>query len=301
MLNLSDELARFIEISFTDTQLPLIMDSFSMFERFSFQDYEDKYMDLIYDDENTDTVSRDQAFVNLIEGDLLSIVEMHGIRLSKDFTVSTAEFLDICSMLLLIPNLEDKSAVRYRALSGEDARTVFVQLLDRYTSITMLRAMDIVESVTEGLLDTIKELCGQEDEETLVLIDRNHRTYISKFFDFIKNSECLGLTYYEQGYATKVTTGELLELLTFSMDEYIDKLMLTKPEQAALDILSILIITKEEYELPLNKFKHLSESFTSTMTNVTRISHIMFNIMNDFGVYLEAVNQQEKIDGQNNN
>lgn len=301
MLNLSDELERFINIAFTDSRRELVFEVFSILETFSVNDYEDKYMDILYREDTIDTIVRNQIFLELLEKDLSEIITQHAITLSEDYKATIDELVEVCNLLLLIPNLEDMSSVRYRVLSEDEPRMVLVALLDRYTSLPMLRAMEILEDVSEGLIDSMKEMCGEDCQENQIVIDRNHRKYIELFFDFINRTPCLGLKFHEEGYSTKLTTEELIKLVSFNMDEHIDKTLITSPAQAALDVLSILIITKEEYEIPLTKFKIHSELFTSDTVQVTRLSHMILGIMNDFGIHLQATKQQEALDGQNNN
>lgn len=294
MLNLSEDLASFILLAFNDTRKELIFEGFKILEGFSFPNYEDSYMEVVYAEDSVDHMLKLDLFVNQLEEHLTVVINQHGIELSSDIPATLEELVEICNTLLILPNLEDMSFIRYRALSNEDPSDVLVQLLTRYSSLPMVRSMELVENVSQILIDSIKEVCGEECKESSITIDNNHLKYCNYFFEFIERTPCLGLKFFEEGYGNKLTLDELLKIITFPIEEHLDRLLELNPSQAALDVLSLLLITKEDYDVPMVKFKELSEMFTTNTLYVTRLTNMMVAILNDFGMFLEAKKQEEE-------
>lgn len=297
MLNISEDLDNFITLAFNDYQQTLLREAFGLLEAFTLPEYEDKYLQLLYDEDGVDPTARNSLFLDKMEKDLVFLIEQHAITLTKDSSIALEDLVEILNMLVLLPNLENMSTLRYRVLSEEEPRMLFIQLLEHYTSVPLLKAMELIEDVSQSLIDSMKELCGEECDDVREEIDRNHQNYIVKFFNFINHTECMGLDLHRQGYSNKLTVEELLRLIPTNMEEHIDNKIIRQPAETALDVLSILIITKDEYEIPLTKFKSVAELFTSNSLYITRLTHMMLGIVNDFGVYLEACKQQEKLDG----
>lgn len=295
MLNLSTELASYIELVFNDSRKEVILEGFKLLEGFSFPNYEDEYSDIIYNEGNVDRVIRQDLFINILTDQLVSIITQHGIELSKDFIPRLEELTEMCSVLLMLPNLEDMSFIRYRVFSEEDSKTVFIQLLGRYSDLTIVRSMELIENVSESLLEAIKELCGEQCRNSTITIDNAHLKYCNYFFDFIERTPCLGLKFFEEGYSNKLTLPELLNIITFPIEDYLDEKLELDPAQAALDVLSILLITKEDYDVPMVKFKDSSDMFTTNTLFVTRLTNMMVSILNDFGMYLEVRKKQEEL------
>lgn len=294
MLNLSNDLASYIELLFPGNRKPSVLSCFSLLEQFSLPDYETKYMDTLYSNNRSDPIDKVDIFIDLLYGDMISIIEDHDIVISKDVGASLDELIEVCNLLLILPRLEDMTSVRYRVLSEAEPTDIFVQLLERYTSLSTIRSMEIVESVSKSLIDSIEELCSTVEDNT-VTIDREHKKYAERFFAFIDNTPCLGLKLYEEGYGVKLNLDELLNLSSVPIDDLISKTLITNPAQAALDTLSLLVITKGDYDVPLVKFKDNVDVFTKDTMEVTRLSHMVLGIMNDFSNYLEAIKQQEKL------
>ena len=103
------------------------------------------------------------------------------------------------------------------------------------------------------------------------------------------NTECLGKKAFDNNI-NNLELEEVINLLDIDLPEYIDKTILieSKPAQASLDILSLLIISKDSYELPLLKFKQYNYLFTNKLENITLIENILINMINDFNDYYNA-------------
>lgn len=300
MLQLSDDMEFFIDTLFPGKKRDTVLKVFEILDSFGVKDLENPFQELIGLGRDQDPVGLDQVFLNNLTELLETLVDLHGIKLMPEGSVRLEELMDICDLLLVIPKLEDKSFIRYRVNSMDSSRMVFLSFLERYKSFSMLRGMETIGSVSVGLIEAIRGLCGNYCADTEVSLDLEHLEYIRKFFSFIENTPCVGLELKEQGYAGKVDLTELLDLLPYNLSVELDKQMVVNPAQVGLDVLSILIITKGDYKDPVNKFKQNSSIFTNNLIHVTRLSSILVNLMNDFGSCLDAI-KNKKVHYANDN
>lgn len=296
MLNLSDLTGYFIEYHFTDAQKLLLLNGFTVLETFAFDGgyYEDKYVNLIAN-ENITNDTKQLNFLVEMQSDILSVIKQHGIVINRLVTPDLSTLLEIAHGLILLANLEDYTDVAYRVHGTGTNRKILIDLLERYTMLSEVKLMESIESVEDTLIESLRELSVDALHEEAIIKDTKHQLYITRFFEFIDGHPCLGKTLYEKGYKSNLTLEELLNLLPYSVTSYIEKEETTNLPQVALDVLSLLIITRDDYDLPLFKIKKLGYLFTGDIQLLNRISNVILKIMNDFGVQLEAYKQGDKL------
>lgn len=294
MLNISEIVDYFIKISYTEELQKNIYTSFTLLEMFDVSYYEDKYLDLISRSETIDTDSKRDSFIVLLKKDILDIITEHKIQLNLDMDLSLDEVNEVAHFLYIIQNLEDYLIVDYIINSENSNRKKVCELLSKYSLLNISRILDIVDEVDDTFIEAMKQYIKYKEPEDDTVLDRKHIDYVKTFFSFIENSDCLGKRLYESGY-TNLTLNELTNIVTFNLAEYIDSRVISNPSQTALDALSLLIITKDNYTLPLFKFEQNTSLFTTKLETVTKLNNIMTNMLNDYNNYYNAVKQKEKL------
>lgn len=291
MLNLSESTLHYIENTFIDIVKEDIYQSFTLLENFGLKFYEDKYIDLI---SKSDTISNDDKadnFTFMLKGDIRSIITDHCIYLDNNVEVKLNELNEIAHFLYIIQNLEDYELVSYRLHAQDTPKNIIVDLIAYYSLLTRSRLLEIVDVVEEILIKTL-QMFIEDKTDNISSIESKHIKHIKLFFSFINNTDCLGLRFFNEGYVN-ITLEDIVNLINIDLTNYINELILTNSAQAALDVLSILIICKDTYEIPLLKFKQLNFYFTNKLENVTKLESIMFNMLNDFNMFLEVEKQKE--------
>lgn len=298
MLNLSDITGYYIEHSFTDAQKLLLLNGFTILESFNFDGgfYEDKYVNLI-SSEDTASDSKHLSFMMNMTQDLANVVEQHGIVISKDIPFDLASLVEVTHGLILLANLEDYSEVAYRVNGTSDNRTILVDLLERYSTLSKCKLMESIESVGDQLIESIRDLSKDALNEESNTVDVKHKSYLDKFFKFTEQTPCLGLTLYQKGYSTSLTFDELINILPYSLTSYVEKESITNLPQVALDVLSLLTLTRDDYDKPIFKLKLMSGLVSSDLQLIGRISAVILKIMNDFSMFLEVSKQEERANG----
>jgi len=295
MVNLSDILNLFITSKFLpDIQLK-IKNAFFLLNEFGDSFFEDRYVSILSSEETIDNTDKQDIFINILKKDLLSIVNEHFIELDSDYDITLIELVDIVSFLHLIQRLENYEDVSYRLNSEDLNKNIIIDLIVMYTSLSKVRLLEIIKTVDykliEGLKMYIKENIVQED------IDMTYKKNLDRFFNFIGTEECIGKNLYDKGYLN-LTLGELTNLMTTDIPTYIDGKIESNPAKACLDILSLLFLTKDNYNIPLYKLKTNTRVFTDKSTNVTKIVSIIEKMLVDFNTFCEGENLKEKANVQ---
>lgn len=288
MLNLSETTIQYIDYTYQEELKRVIYTSFNLLEAFGLKFYEDKYTNLISREDTIDNDTKRDTFLLLLKKDIIKIIGEHYIFLSEGVEVTLTELNEITHFLYIIQNLEDYTEVSYRLFGEGTNRHILVELISSLTILSKVRLLEIIEHVEETLIKSLKMFISDKEElKPQEVIEKERIEYVNHFFNFIDKHDCLGLRLYSSGY-TNLTLRELIDLIPFDVQKHIDNLSLTNAGQAALDILSVLIITKDNYNLPMLKFNQNSGIFTTKLENVTKYSNVILHMLNDFTQHLEA-------------
>lgn len=295
MININELTLYYIQVTFQPELQKVIYNSFSILEMFGLKFYEDKYTSLIQRDDTLTSDDKRDRFMFLLKQDVNNIITEHGITMDTDADISLNDVNEIAHFLYIVQRLEDYSDVEYRLHSLDTPKNIVTDLIQNLSLMSKSRLLDIISSVSPNLIESLKQFIDdKQPEEETETVDMKHRKYVQAFFSFIGDAECLGRDLYESGY-TNVTLEELTNLIPYSLVDNIDKKIIVNAPQAALDVLSILIITKDNYTLPIIKFSKSNQLFTGRLDNVTKLQNVMLKMLNDFTIQLEANKQKEQV------
>ena len=227
--------------------------------------------------------------------DIYDIIKDHSIVLDSDAEPTLDECNEVAQFLYIIQNLEDYDTVSYRLNAEDTPKRIIVDLIEQYSLLSKPRIMEIIEGVDYKFIESLKNFIEDKVSDEKEHIDTKHVTYIKTFFEYIgEETQCLGKDFYDRGYLN-VTLEELTNLLTYDLADYLDKNIVNKAGQTALDVLSVLIVTKDNYDMPLMKFSKFNHLFTSKLDNVTKLTGIMMSMLGDFNMFMNAKKQKEMI------
>lgn len=265
-------------------------------EQFGLKFYEDQLTELIQRDDTISKENKRDTFMLLIKQEVAKIITEHGIILDHEADITLNDVNEIAHFLYIVQNLEDYSDVAYRLHALDTPKNIVTDLIVSLTLMSKSRLLDIISEVHPNVVAALKQYIEDKEDklETVEMIDAKRRKYITTFFTFTEQTPCMGKELYESGY-TNVTLEELTNLIKFNLAENIDRRITTEAPQVALDVLSILIITKDNYTLPLMKFSKMNQLFTTKLENVTKLQNTMLAMLNDFNMYLEATNQKDLV------
>lgn len=282
---LDDLLGTYIDTNFQQELIPVIASSFQILERFQVPYYEDRFVDLLCVNDLVEKDDLRSLFLNHLNSALLGILDEHGVTLDREMEPTLMEINEVLFFLLLCQDLEDTSQLSYR-LSGFGApRTKFIDLLVYYSALSQIRAMELVESVSESLIAAMLAICS--DNQATREIDKIHHRYWTDFQEFAGKTQCLGLALKHKGFFG-LTLKETIALSSTDLAGHIESTMLTSPPQAALDLLSVLLLCKDTYQTPLVYMEANSHVYSSQLETVTKIKALVSHMLGDFSNLLQA-------------
>lgn len=293
MLNIDYTTAYYIKHTFQENVAKQFFSGFSLLEDFGLPFYEDRYTNLLSDEDSPFSESTMDIFVHFMKEDLLRIITDHSITMELDEDLTLGELLVVTDFLYRVQHLEDYTDVDYRIHSGGNSRDIFIDLLVHYTTFPRMRLMEIIDAVGENLIRAITAFIVDKKESSADdVVDREHVNYIHHFLTFIDHTACLGGELFYQGYSN-LTLAQLDSVVPFNFAEKIEEDIPSNTVQAALNVMSTLVVTRDNYINLIDKFKQNIGMFVTKNENVILIEQIFMKFMNDFTAYLKISKERE--------
>lgn len=295
MADISELTQVYITENFPEGVQQKILEALTLLDKFEIRFYEDDLEGLIAMEGMAEKDDIRDLFLEKVSRYAQSVAEEHGIFLNEDQEVTLTERIEVVQFLLLVQDLEDKSLLAYRLHSDDTPRNILTSLLGRYSYLEEFRAMEIVERVDVKLIEAMKAICKdtQLSEER---IDQKQREEWKIFSAFINNAaETLGNTLASKGYS-KIDYSSLYSLEKAFIDRCFHANETANRPQAAVDAVSLLLICKDTYQLPLMEFDKQLTPLFSNMDNVTAVKHIAMQILKDYEVFKEAYLKKQQLE-----
>lgn len=294
MADISELTQAYIENNFFPTQQQQIFEALTVLDKFEVRFYETDLENLITMEELVEKSNIQDLFLEKVSRNLNDILIEHSVILNEDYDITLRERLEITQFLLLVQDLEDKNLLSYRLYSDDNAKSIFVSLLARYSYLEEFRAMEIVQSIGPLLIEAMKRIC-KDTEMTEERIDSKQREEWKIFNAFInQQAECLGFTLVNKGY-TKIDFYNLYSLEKNFIDSCLQASEKDNRPQTALDCVSLLLMCKDTYQLPMMEFDKQVAPLLSNSENVTAVKYIMGQIFKDFSIFKEAYLKQQEL------
>jgi hypothetical protein len=300
MLNISDEVMYYVTNKFHPDNQKFVLDSFGLLEAFGLKFYEDKYINLVSMQDTIDSIDKEDMFITSLENDIRSIIEDHYITLTKNH-IDIYTLNEIAHAILLICSLEDYTLVQYVLSADRPARDMFITLVVMYSLLHEFTAMEAIQEVDDKLIQAIDKLAQDKSTEiSQESIEQKYNNLVNSFFSFIQNTDCIGRRLYTGGYVN-MNYQDLLDLIPMSIPDYIENNLTTNITQAALDILSLLMIAKDTQQYPLLELEKQIPYIVQDTTAITKITSIIKNMLNDFKDYLDVSTATKNHEEENAN
>ena len=295
-LNISELTRFYVESTFIDRMKSLIYTAFELFERMGIKFYEDDLLDILTQEESLASEDKQELFIRLIMLHLEDILNAHDITLNEAAEVTLEELIEMVSFIYLFQNLEDYELSLYRLYSEKTSKEKIIDLMSFYSvKLKDYRLMELIESVSDKLIEAMIAMIEDKyHREEVEPINHHYHKTLEHFFGFIEYHNCLGYELYQKGYIN-MTLEDLKNLVPFDLSEYLSNVYKENKAKAALDVLSLLMLARDSYETPLLKFKQHAYEFFDHLDSVTVLHDIIAKMLDDFYVYLEVKQQEEKI------
>lgn len=294
MIKLDELTVAYITSTFTEIAQYEIHRTFELFELFGLKYYEDKYVNLL-SNENIDNSEKQDMFTSLLVTSGLEITTQHGFKLIPN--VSLTQVNEILSALYLIQNLEDYSMIEYRLSSNDDPTKVVADCLAFVTHFEWHDYLRIIESVSEAFLKGLRVFVESKTSDEAYKPDLIHKETVTAYFKFMGDTVVFGAGLLREGFTIDNTLTQLVAMGGMTLPGDLDKLAMSNPVQTAVEIVTFLILAKDTYQIPLVGFNKNTSTFLSKIEDVTKITPIVVKIINDFNSYhfsLKSAEQHQK-------
>lgn len=294
MINISEDIADYIRSTYTEIVRTMMYKAFSLMEEFDLNFYEDEFLDLmsLREIKNSDEIS--DLFLVTVLRKLTYIINEHGITIAEDCGQDLEDLTNLCSGISLLLRRTDFEDMSYVIEADVDDKEKFIRLITRFENQNERRLNEVIDRVNPKLILAIRMYIEDNygntpDVESLNL---NRLNYINNFRKFINNTNCLGLRLYKDGFINS-TLDDIEALSKVNLHEYISEVYLKDRTQAALDLLSVLVITKGYSNNIPKKLSSSMSYFTNNTEMMTSLTYIINGMMGDFNSYLSALDMSE--------
>lgn len=293
MLNISSEVLYYIVNKFHTDKQTVIFQSFGLLEAFNLKYYEDKYINLISKEDTIDDNEKMDKFIQFLEDDIREIITDHYITLTQE-DIDLYTLNEIAQGILLLCSLEDYTLVNY-ILSGDNTpRDKFIALMAKYTLLTEYTLYETIIEVSDALIESLEKFSTDKSKnQDPNYIETKYLNTLQEFFKFIDNTDCIGLRLYSSGYIG-LTFDEVLRLIPLDFSLYLEPIILSSKAKASLEILSLLMLGIDSYELPLLQLQKYTPILIHDTTIITTITTIITDMLTDFKTHLDVVNQTKQ-------
>lgn len=293
MLNISETLRYYIEVKFVTEVKSIIYECFNIMELFSLKYYEDKYLNLISKEDSIDDSDKLDNFILMLENDLRDIIKDHSVTLEEKH-IDLFSLKEICHGLFIVSALEDYSLVEHILTSYINSRDIIIALLSHYSLLEEYVLKETIIEVDDSLINALMLLIKDKEQSfDESYLRQKHEKYLKWFFDFTEKTDSIGYTLYEKGYR-QLKLIEICELIPYDLKAYLEGSAKTSVAKVALDILSILILAKDSYEMPLFIYQKDPTIFLNDNELISKVYNILMRILEDFNEYCTVRKLEEK-------
>jgi hypothetical protein len=273
-----DELINsYITDNFSDELKSVIFESFKIFNDFDMNDIYSPFIDILTDSSNMSKEDVYDLFIHKLHEAQNYIFEQTKITLNDDVSLSDKNKLLIAINLLV--DLEDYTPVITTLESNLDNNEKIASILADLSDLTVDYVLTLIDDIKQEALDELKAFI-YEKENTLINKEIDLTEILNTFRIFVKiNGEAnLGSLLIKND----ISIGEDMSVYL----EYIkDSIVNPKDEQTALNIVSLIYLTKCGYTKPLETFKEHSLDILDTLTTVSRIEPFVTKLIGEVEEY----------------
>lgn len=224
-------------------------------------------------------------FTKKLHSNIVNTISQQGIELSNNVDLFISN--EFSSALFLLQQLNDYNFVITVLDSDESDEEKIASIISHLSTLSIGRILECIESISPHLITAINHLVksGEIDNENTLEFPLLNK--IRLFYKFIGDNNCAGLDLIKNGVDVGLPVDVYLNL--YKIEETTNK----PTPQMALDILSILIISRDGNTFPLITYRKISNRLPFDLDQLSVLETLMLKINLDFEQYsLEQSNDQ---------
>lgn len=274
---LDEVVMTYILDSYTPQLADELLRSFELLFAFDKSFSDSEFVEFILDQGNQDNENLRDIILAKLKGKLNYVLAEHTIKLQPetDFYVCN----EILSALMLIQTLDDYSDIGAILESQLDKEEKFATVIANVSTLRESDIYPVIESFSEDLLTNILTLVYEQEKTK----GNKERDLINKIMDkmqllqkFIGSNNALGVTLIKHN----IRVAEPFHMYISHITDYLANV--SSIPQKALDILSVLMISSDGYNLPLISFRKYSHLLSMDLVTTSKIDAAITGIIGDF-------------------
>jgi hypothetical protein len=288
----------YIQETFHPDLVDTMKKSFRLMDDFDLPDYESEMIELLMMEDMDLPQNTQDHFVTCLHKQLDRILHFHLI-LPMEIS-SIYEKTELVEALFNIQHLADYSEIINTLEADYDPIEIFSEVMSHCCEMPALAIENMVLKFNPSIIESLKTYIYNKQADTGVILTdvderkrkiiRNLRTFkdflTTKPLQFYKETNALGLSILEAG----ALVGQDLTLYVPFIDTHLQG---TNYPQLAIDIYSVLLISKEGFDNTLGTFRKNSGWLLMDLLTISKVDPLVVNIAGAFDKYKLTLEMQK--------
>lgn len=281
---MNNEIIDYIESNFTQELASEIQTSFNIIYSYEYDGLEQKIIELLANGSYMDYDTLKDNIYQEILNSLYFIIKEHKIKLIDEATLT--EINDFLKALLLLQQQEDYQPIIIALESDDEDIDKLADVISIVSNFTKDDVLRLVEDFDTTILNTLKiYIYNKENNINTNTSNKSIIDNLTLFVAFIKND-----------FTSSITSSIQLEAtIDIYLNYFIDDILESDNDQAAIIILTLLYMSEDSYNRPLEQYRNISSVIYNDLIKINKIETILISTINKFNEYKEIENAKNRL------
>lgn len=280
-------ISQYIQKEFSHEVQETLLETFILFDKFNLQYYQGELLEILSGYSNSDTTGLRDKFISKIYSKIDFIYSAHSIQISHD--IPLYKKVEILNSLYLLMEQEDYSFIISTIESNLPDSDKVSRILSQFTTFSESECYTLIESVDPIFISKLKTFIHQRlivlDKAKYGIDDSHTKIYeeFKRFRKYYRNK--LGDSYISTGeymISANIIVGRELTAYKAYFQEMLKD---TDELHLAINIISLLLLTKEGFDNIILTFKNNSNIFFTELNIITKLDSLIQTTINDYNAF----------------
>lgn len=287
---MDDFISSYVLTTFTNELQYEVFRSFNLLSDFEYPDFQQPYIDLLMTQGSRISIDTQDYFINKVNEQIDFVINEHTIFLIPD--TSLKEKNDFLTALWQIQDLYDYTALGMILESSSCSEEKLAAIISDYSQLNEAEALNVIDRLDDSILDNLKTFITQKissnRENIESIVDREiFIKNFKQFQDFVK-SECSGILMFNYGI---LTDQPLIKYINIAGED----LTIDDIQILTVNVLSIIYMTKEGINNPLETFRSNSNYFFHDLETISKVDTKLAWLVGQFTDYQKACDEKSRL------
>lgn len=269
----------YIQETFHSDTCDTLRRCFELFDLFEYPDAELNFINLLMTEDHDSPQAIQDHFTTFIHEQLDYILHAHLVKLNE--SVYLHQKVALVDGLFAIQHLNDYSSIVHALESSLDDEEKFSEVISHCCSLQPMAVMSVLQSVDGGMLNNLKQFINEREVE-----EGKTMTSFTELQKKIIDNIRLFKMYMGDRHAIAFMMVDANVIIGQPLERYVtfieDVLKNDDHDQLAIDIFSLLLMTDEGINSPIQCFRKHTGLLLDDLHSVSRIDTLLLGIEGDF-------------------